>query len=294
VTRAISANGNLGPRGIVEVAYGGRLGNRLAQYSMGRILATKLGFSLQAHPIPGFPHVQSVGPGLPAGRSPHGLMLINTGHRFDLAAVVRSRDDYQRLVLRGHFHRYEYFRPYKHLIREAWLAAPAVRASGPNDLTVHIRSGDIWQSAPAAAVHPEYPALPFSFYAEIVASRAWGKITVVTEDPTDAMVRKVVSTFDAEVRSGGVLDDFNFLRGSSNLTLSVSSYSWWAGWLSRAERIFYPVAGLFDSQQALRRPWHWQQDLWVDDEPRYLAVRPSGSVKPWRGTDEDRARLLST
>ena len=82
--------------------------------------------------------------------------------------------------------------------------------------------------------------------------------------------------YERQSQSGSKLEDFNALRASSNLVLSVSSYAWWAGWLSKASQVFFPVVGFFDQARARQRPPDWQQDLWVDDEPRYLAIGPPG------------------
>ena len=61
----------------------------------------------------------------------------------------------------------------------------------------------------------------------------------MSEDRRDPMVQKLVASYDAEVQSASEIEDFNLLRASSNLVLSVSSYAWWAGWLSQASQIFF-------------------------------------------------------
>ena len=277
-------------RGIVEVLYLGRLANRLTQYCFGRIVATALGFDLWSETIPGFPDVQ----GLEAGAS---LQLerfqVLGGHRVDLAGLTADRTP-RRIVVRGFFARYEYYRPHKELIRK-WLVSDSYEQSPPDELTIHVRAGDIWKGdRDPRKVHPEYHGLPFSFYDGIVRSRSWSTVKVVTEDRSDPMVRKLVATYDAELQSGSKLEDFNALRASSNLVLSVSSYAWWAGWLSNASQVFFPVVGFFDQARARQRPSAWQQDLWVDDEPRYVAIRPAGLTGPWTGTEQERQRLLNS
>ncbi len=277
-------------RGAVQVLYQCRLGNNLAQYCIGRILAEELGFDLQAPSIPGFPNVQTLGGGV----SVPGPRQVIEGHRMDLDGILADCTP-RRIIVNGFFQRYEYYQPYKSQIRDSWLIGDAYEHSAPDDLTIHVRAGDVWQSnCLLERVHPDYHTLPFSFYDTIIRSRRWGRVTVVTEDRYDPMVQKLVARFDAEVRSGNALEDFNILRASSNLVLSVSSYSWWAGWLSDARQIYFPVAGFFDQERARRRPVAWQQDLWVDDEPRYIATRPSGVSNIWTGTEAERQRLLNS
>ncbi len=168
-------------RGTVEVLYLCRLGSRLTQYCIGRIIAKVLGFNLRAPPIPGFPTVDALATGVARELRPPQII---GGHRIDLDKIVADRTP-RRIVLRG-------------------------------------------------------------------------------------------------------------FRSSSNLVLSVSSYAWWAGWLSEATQIFFPVAGFFDQVRARQRPSAWQQDLWVNDEPRYVAIRPVGLTRAWTGTEEERQRLLNS
>lgn len=280
--------------GAVQVRYDGRLGNRLAQYCLGRIVADELGFALFAPPLPGFPGAQAVAAQFEGRLAPGDLALVKGGHRVDLHPVLADRRP-RLVMLKGLFLRYEYFRPHKEAIRESWLRAGTPADPFEEDvLTIHVRAGDIWRPDGGKGVNPEYHALPFSFYADVVQRRSWKRVVVVTEDPGDLMVQKLRAAYDATVLSSSAVEDFARLRASTNLVLSVSSFAWWAAWLSRARRIYVPVAGLFDPGRAARRPWRMQQDLWVNDEDRYQAITPRLCDRDWTGTPEDRARLLES
>jgi hypothetical protein len=281
--------------GLIRLAFRGRLGNRLTQYCVARRIATELGFGLSSEPIPGFPNAVALGPSWRWHFRFLGKESIDTAHDLDLEAIVKNRRP--RIIdLRGMFLRYEFVRPYKEAIRSSWLLSGACRPHQADDLTIHVRGGDIWRMGPRRRRHvcSEYHALPFSFYSEIIRERHWRRIYVVTADKLDPMVHKIVDTFGAEVVSGDVLDDFNFMRSSQNLVMSVSSFAWWAGWLSDARRIYYPLAGLLDPERGARRPMPWRQNLWVFDEPRYIAIKPRMREADWSGTEEDRMSLLNS
>ena len=95
----------------------------------------------------------------------------------------------RRIIVGGFFQRYEYLRPYKHLIRQSWLSRDAPARSAPDELTIHIRAGDIWLDAnPHGRVHTDYHALPFSFYNGILTSRRWARVTIVTEDERERLL----------------------------------------------------------------------------------------------------------
>jgi hypothetical protein len=160
--------------GIVKVLYQGRIGNKLGQYCIGRIIATALGFDLRSPTIPGFPNVQ----GWPASASEQlGRLQVLTGHRIDLDNIVADKSP-RRIVMQGFFQRYELYRAYKDPIRK-WLDSDVHEQSPPDELTIHVRAGDIWKGdRNPGMVHPEYHGLPFSFYDGVVRSRRWSKVRV--------------------------------------------------------------------------------------------------------------------
>ena len=267
---------------MIRVHYLGRLGTNLFQYCFGRILAAEMGLNFRAPRLPGFSCEGFVRRRWLPLRYPVGETL--EGHVVDLKALAADPRP-RRIDVRGHFQRYEYYRPHKQVIRTQWLHLPRNYQPGPDSLSIHIRGGDIWESDGGAPVHEDYPALPYSFYREIIESRDWSSIHVVTDDAGDLMARKLAEVHGAEIRSESVLEDFNFLCSSSHIVLSVSSFAWWGAWLSDARQIHFPVAGLLDPEH---RP---EVDLRVDDDPRYVYHRPA-CLLPWEGKPDDRERLL--
>ena len=102
----------------VQVRYMGALGNQLFQYVLGRIIAEELGFSLQASAIPGFVSTKGFAVEGADALDPD---EVHHGHVIDLDAVRFNRAP-RTICLEGYFQRYEYYRPYKQLIRSCWLA----------------------------------------------------------------------------------------------------------------------------------------------------------------------------
>jgi hypothetical protein len=284
--------------GVVTMKYRGRLGNHLAQYCVARRIASELRFDLRCPPIAGFPNAVSLGPALRRYLPLQPKQVVRTHHALDLASVLSDRQP--RIIdLNGLFLRYEYFAPCKQVIRDSWLWSGPLTQAEPDVLAIHIRSGDVWTSDDGNREGTktgitQYHTLPFSYYARIIEERRWRRIDVVTEDPGDPMVEKLERSFGVKVISGSVISDFNHLRRSRNIVLSVSSFAWWAAWLSDAERIYYPLLGLFDSERAKGRPAAWQQDLQVIDEPRYTFIEVSAPSGDWTGSPEDRVRLLNS
>ena len=224
--------------GLVRVKYRSRLGNHLAQYCFVRRMAEGLGFDLRVSPIPGFPRAGSLGRAWRRHLPFQTRQMIRTDHELDLAPILADRRP--RIIdVFGLFQRYEYFSPRKAAIRD-WLWTGPITPGDGDELTIHVRTGDVWRTGSAelervgGPISPEYHTLPFSFYRRIIEERAWRSVQVVTEDPADPMVQKLARSFGAGLAPGSAIEDFNRLRASRNIVLSVSTFAWWAAWLSDA------------------------------------------------------------
>lgn len=51
------------------------------------------------------------------------------------------------------------------------------------------------------------------------------------------------------ITSRGVKEDFDFIRRSKHIVPCLSTFSWMASWLSNAENIYFPVAGVLNPFQ---------------------------------------------
>ena len=120
---------------MIDVRYRDRLGNRMFEYCLGRILAEKLDFALQADALPGFPNTGQKIAGL-SFEEPEQLL---SGHKINWDEVRADRS-HRRIVLDGWFQRYEYYRPWRREIQK-WLAIdPAVQTPDIKPgVVVHVR-----------------------------------------------------------------------------------------------------------------------------------------------------------
>lgn len=115
------------------------------------------------------------------------------------------------------------------------LRLPKINISlGDNDLVIHVRGGDIFRRPHSAYIQP-----PVAFYKEIIQSRKWNKIIVISEDNTNPLTKAVLNCSEkveflgtmesTPKRHGGNLwgfgYDFAVLLQAKNLVLSFSSMS---------------------------------------------------------------------
>jgi hypothetical protein len=114
-----------------------------------------------------------------------------------------------------------------------------------DQLVISIRGGEI-----LGAIHPNYTLLPISFYQRIIWQTSLEPVFFgqLTESPYMADLRKAFPTAQF-IPGKNPQFDFDFLRKSKNIVVSVSTFSWMAAWLSDAEKIFLPITGMLNPRQ---------------------------------------------
>jgi hypothetical protein len=130
---------------------------------------------------------------------------------------------------------------------------------GKDRLLIHIRAGDV--SVPS---HGSYGPIPISYYQYLVSKTKLTPVFIgeISQSPyIEALSREFPG---AEFVGGGSpFEDFQTIRRAQHIAVSVSSFSWLAAYLSTAENIHVPLAGLLDPRE---RP---DADLLPLSDPRY-------------------------
>src|SRR6185437_3810679 len=134
-------------------------------------------------------------------------------------------------------------------------------------------------------VHPDYTLIPVEFYTALVAETGLRPV-FMGQIGANSYIERLRRAFpDARfIPSRGPLRDFEIIRRSRNVIVSVSTFSWLAAWLSDADRIFLPMTGFYNPAQFP------EIDLLPLHDPRYrfylfpvnYAVPESGAAVPRR------------
>jgi hypothetical protein len=117
-----------------------------------------------------------------------------------------------------------------------------VRGFGPGELVCSVRAAEILHYA-----HPDYFPLPPGYYAKLQAESGLD-LVFFGQLGDDAYSQALRAAFPRARFVPGVNQnhDFEVLRRSRNVALSISTFAWLAAWLGEAERVYLPVGGIFN------------------------------------------------
>jgi len=195
---------------MIKVIYKGRLGNNLFQYALGRILAVKMGYKLEAEPIPGFPKTAEVVDGKICAGKPYHI----TDQIVDIDGALEKHSG-NRIVLDGYFQKYEYYKHYKNEIRK-WFATDGKHCFpyqvGEDDIVVNIRCGMDYKAAGYYFPYPYLRITPFCWYEKILNRTKWNNLYVVTDDEKGSLPQLFKAKYGAKILHAGPMDDI-MIRG---------------------------------------------------------------------------------
>jgi hypothetical protein len=211
---------------MIKVEYLGRLGNNLFQYSLGRVIAEELGYSLSAGTLDRFPRTNDVIGGVDCGND----FNFYKGFKIPLSEILSSREK-KGIVLRGYFQRSEYYLPFKHRISKWMEISPTsflnredFTCLKENTITVNVRRTDYVENR---------WALPFDYYEQAIEKLRTPKmkIVIVTDDHRDPFFWKF-KRYSPQYFVAPPSDQLLFMSNSPKLVMSQSAFSWWGSFLA--------------------------------------------------------------
>lgn len=244
---------------MIKVEYQGWFGNNLFQYVTGLVVAKRTGLQFVAAPKKTddfyrynwrFLNYQDVVPGLIHDNSVLAPIVLEDS-RYEVSALVFSEHPKQ-IVLKGHYFSYKNFKHWRLEIQE-WLKFElAPWKPDPEDLVLNFRLAFLksWNGG---------RLIPASWYKKIIERDQPKKIYIVTDEPRSAFLDQF-QEYNPHILDLSPWDCFRVMVSANRLAMSLSSFTWWAAFLSRAERIYYPLVP--------DEPAH-NICLKVDDQPEY-------------------------
>jgi hypothetical protein len=173
------------------------------------------------------------------------LFLIKDGHLFPMEQILCALTNLslRGVVNQGFNQRLEYFAGQ----RDFWRAqfdrlAVVLPTISPDEVVVHIRAADILKPS-----HISYYPLPLDFYDVIFEELGMTPVFVGQLSGDHPYLERLHFRYpSARFIQSPPMGDFELLRRSHTKILSISSFSWLAGWLGGDDSLVVtPVGGLF-------------------------------------------------
>lgn len=185
-------------------------------------------------------------------------VLIFNDHVYDWNKVKEHNG---KVLLNGFFQKYSYYRPYKSLIKDIIHKHNNVYdfndKPGENDLVLHFRN------------YNHVKNVPISYYKELIESDDYDTVWLVSREVNDTIKTLLTKYKNTKVKMGGSANDFLFICNATNIGISQSTFSWWAAFISKANKIYFPL-GTNNSYLWYENPPKERMNLFVNDEKRYI------------------------
>jgi len=220
----------------------GRLGNHILQWITGMTLARQVpGLTLHNFALPPW--------GLAAGgyrrQQPFLPALVEQDSDLAMVADMMRSEQMPLTRLRCMVLQAEAWGDPERFRRLLPLGDSPVETSGPDEILLNVRAEEILK-----ARHPDYGPIPLGFYHAVLRETGL-KPVFMGQLGNDSYSRLLRDAFPMArfLPSQGVRGDFDAMRRARHLALSVSTFSWAAGWLSDAESVHVPVLGFLNPAQ---------------------------------------------
>ncbi|MCU0801110.1 MAG: hypothetical protein MUD11_04930 [Rhodobacteraceae bacterium] len=125
------------------------------------------------------------------------------------------------------------------------LSGREVQTAGAGEILLNVRADEILR-----ARHPDYGPIPLGFYMSVLRNTGLRPVFMGQLGADDYSCLLKESFPEARfIPSQGELGDFEAMRRARHLAISVSTFSWAAGWLSEAESVHMPLLGFCNPAQ---------------------------------------------
>jgi hypothetical protein len=244
----------------VEIRYKGRCGNQIFQYVSARIFSEKNKLNLLTNLDCEI--LKTTDHKVFDEESEKNFTIVNNSFFVDDNMIPHNKKT--RYVFDDFFQNCVYINNNKELVHTFFDLQPVKK--NEDDIVLSIRLDDkvhsndlenpeTWDNA--EIIHPDY-------YKKILESETFNKVYIVVDNIKFDWEKKYMSNFNSYnpiIISGTPKEDFDFIRSFNKIVTSVSTYSYWAAYLSNAEKIYtFQKAGFLGKN--LRSHGNHVKELW--------------------------------
>lgn len=227
---------------MVSINYSGRTGNNIFQYVAAYIFAKKFNFKIINNILDNKFDLPSLENGIVGDIK----IDVDDSNFMSLLESDSLESAHYRFV--GYYQIKEFILKYRNEIKSLFKLDYENQDS--DEVFVAYRIGDL---------EGLRQMLPIEYYQEALSKLNFKKGYITSDSPNHPNIIKLMSEFNLKIYNASPLDKINFAKNFNNLVLSEGSFSWWMGFLSKAENVYYN-----------ERPRFWHGDMFVIPEWKAL------------------------
>jgi hypothetical protein len=238
------------------------LGNKLFTYGVSKIISDNHGYSLDVpnpsyiqrnNQITQFPFHSNSGVTI---SEPSYYVSDRSMYELGIETIIEMSKN-KNIFMNGYFLRYEYIKNYKNKLINLYqrlVGSP----DNENDIIILLRDSN---------VDPTFK-LPDNYYIDLLKNENFDKLYISFDhyEKHQTLISKL-KEYNPIILDLPILDLFKLITTKKKIIASQGTFSFWACWLSNAEKIYWPVTtkgpNLGD----------WSVNLTVDDEDRYVFTK---------------------
>ena len=236
---------------MLALKYVGMMGNQMFQYAWSRILARRLGYSLAVPSIEGFPTTADKITGIV--RTGDWIHIQNKFCLLFEEVEELAREGRPLLVHKSHLENYSVLAPYRETIRtwfqfaetqietmefrsyrNGWHKA-ALKELTPSDLVINIRLGNYLRP------NHQFRLLLYDYFSLILKRHPHDRLIVTSDSIDHPLLLPFASPRTFYLFAKHRWETLSLIRKASNVAISQSTFSWWAGYLSDAVNVYFPI-----------------------------------------------------
>ena len=220
---------------MITIVYKGRTGNNLFQYIAAYIFARKFNFKINT------PVVKNIF-NLPLLQGTEAVSkTIYVGNNNYMSLLESDTLKHAHYIFVGYYQIKDFISKYKEQIKS--LFTLSYTETNKDDVFVAYRIGDM---------EGKRSMLPLEYYQHALRELNAKSGFIASDTMDHPNVIHLIKEFTLKPYNNTPLEQINFAKNFNNLVLSEGTFSWWIGFLSQAQNIYYNL-----------RPRFWHGDIFV-------------------------------
>lgn len=211
---------------MITINYQGRLGNNIIQYFAGKILAEKNNLQLNYNSsVLDYWHKYFDIHHNNKGMIGKDIEYISDDNFLDKLSNPLSNKHY---ILNGFFQKKDFLHTYSKYIRDSFSLS--YDEIDKNHVFVHYRMGDTENSR---------SMLPIDYYKEALSKINYDIGYISSDSIGHPYIIELCNKYNLKPIQLSPLDTINFAKNFQQIVLSEGTFSWWIGFLSKAEYVIF-------------------------------------------------------